>query len=225
MKAIDWAITKEVDIISMSWAADLEVSSDDEEKLSSALNKAMNKHKIPTFCANPDKGRGYTTNETYPYKAHPDKIFCIGAETSSGSQWRKIDPNDKSAHFYLPGVDLGIPVHAREGKDQPPGKWEKYSGSSLSCALAAGLAAMILHIAKVCEVSNEDWKKLKTREGMKAAFEKIDVTDGWLPVRKLFDLDSLRKGNDESKKEALKNDVVDWIIGKKAKAPWELAGS
>jgi hypothetical protein len=159
----------------MSWAADLEVDSLDQTNLSEVLRKAMDVHKIPVFCANPDKGRGYNVNKTYPYIAYPDKIFCIGAAASSGSHWSKIDPEDKSAHFYLPGVDLGIHVHTREGEDQPPSKWEKYSGSSLSCALAAGLDAMILHIAKVCEVPEENWKSLKSRDGMRQAFQKIDV--------------------------------------------------
>ena len=202
----------------MSWALDPESGTNDKDavaKLRSSLEKA-GKRETPMFCANPDNGLGYKENKTYPYYAHPGYVFCIGAATSNGSRWRKIDPSDKSVHFYLPGVDLGIPAQASNGeiKHQPPSKWEKYSGSSLSCALAAGLAAMILHVAKISQVTDDEWDWLRSREGMRKALERIEVTDDrWLPVRRVFAIKSLHTGNDEAKKRALKNDVMRWILG------------
>jgi hypothetical protein len=174
------------------------------------------------FCANPDKGRGYKANTTYPMNACPQCVFCVGAATSGGNHWERIDPEDKSVNFFLPGVDLGIPVHTRNNdrKDQPPNKWEKYSGSSVSCALAAGLAAMILHVAKISGVTDEEYDWLKKREGVRAAFEKIYKTnDNWLPVRMLFGIRSLREGNDDDKKKALKEGVMDRILAARKEAP------
>lgn len=205
MQAVKWAVTEEVDIISMSWAIDpLEDPLEDQERqrlLQSAINLAA-KNSILLFCANPDKGPDYQENVTYPKAAVPDKtLFVVGAAKDDGKRWKKISESDDSCDFFLPGVDLGIQVESMNRKkslENPPPMWHKHSGSSLSCALASGLAAMILHCTLVSgkvvpDVRNDSkWAWLKTRNGMSEALRSINVDrrdsgkGQWLGVRRLF---------------------------------------
>jgi Subtilase family len=212
-QAVRWASKEKVHIISMSWSIDVESGRNENkqvEPLRQAIQEAVT-NKILLFCANPDRGRGYTANKTYPRYSDDKLVFCVGAATQSGHRWDKIDPDDNSCDLYLPGVDLGIPVETMNPnrKGHPPNKWDKYSGSSLACALAAGLAAMVLHTAKVSGVSDEQWGWLREKEGMDKAFESMHRTnDKWIPVPMVFKLPGLKDGNEEQKKETLKQGIV-----------------
>ncbi|KAL7821823.1 hypothetical protein V8C26DRAFT_391050 [Trichoderma gracile] len=214
-EAIEWAVEEEVDIISMSWAIDKDTtlksnSKDTDDRLRNAIGDAISKN-ILLFCANPDKGPSYGNNDTYPRGVDPDHVFCVGAATQDGVRWSQIDSSDDSCNYFLPGVELGIQVESttRKFSHEPPQEWRKHSGSSLSCALAAGLAAMILHcslVSGVAEFDTPSWRWLRSHDGMRMAFEKIQVerTSGWLPVRRFFEpavkkLDS----NNEEKSRAI----------------------
>ena len=172
----------------MSWAIEEKPMTEQNreptevENLRQALNNATSKP-ILLFCAHPDNGPG-VKNTTYP-KNLDNRIFCIGAANKDGNRWGKI--GDETSDFYLPGVDLGIPTETSnvQRKAHPPKKWERYSGSSLSCALAVGLAAQILYCARL--VGRKDWYVLKRHDRMKKALEQINVTKNrWLPVRTVF---------------------------------------
>lgn len=227
-QAIEWAVEEKVDIISMSWSIGRK---QDGHPGIIALEKALRKgitgkDKILLFCANPDAGSDVTTNSTYPTITSTE-IFCIGAtSTKDGKPWEKISPEDPSCHFYLPGVELKIPgateptesTDAR-GTASPP-SWRSYNGSSLSCALAAGLGAMVLYSARVQGVSVNDkrWTWLKKYDGMKAALESISPERSkWIPVRKVFG-DKLvdLSGDPNAKKQALA-----WIVEKKYFRDWK----
>ncbi|TFB02667.1 hypothetical protein CCMA1212_005148 [Trichoderma ghanense] len=191
-EALEWAVEEEVDIISMSWAIDKDTTQNPnsvglDQRLRKAIGDAVSKN-ILLFCANPDKGPSYINNDTYPKGLDTDHVFCVGAATQNGVRWSQIDSNDTSCNYFLPGVELGIQVESttRKTPDEPPQEWRKHSGSSLSCALAAGLAAMILHcslVSGVAEFDTPKWKWLRSHDGMRMAFEKIQVerTTGWLP--------------------------------------------
>ncbi|KAL6787896.1 hypothetical protein J3E68DRAFT_445126 [Trichoderma sp. SZMC 28012] len=190
-QAIEWAVEQEVDIISMSWAIEKN-STLPYRPLCDAIEKAVGK-KIILFCANPDRGTGYTEIDTYPLFSGLGHIICVGAATQSGVRWNQIDANDKTCNFFLPGVELGIQVDTKQRRnpDGPPREWRTHSGSSLSCALAAGLAAMILHCSLVTGVATFDspkWGWLRSYDGMCSAFERmqVDKASGWLPVRRFF---------------------------------------
>lgn len=113
-------------------------------------------------------------------------------------RWGQIGAEDKSCDYFCPEVDLGIHVDSasRTNTEDPPKEWHKYSGSSLSCASAAGLAAMLLHCALVggkVSVGDPKWHWLKTARGMRNAFTRIQIegtenltsSSQWLPVRRL----------------------------------------
>lgn len=220
-----------MDIISMSWSIDQKPDGHRGiEALKHALRKAVDgvdgKGKILLFCANPDAGNDVKLNTTYPFRVSPD-IFCIGAtSTKDGKPWEKISPDDESCAFYLPGVELTIPgtngsvgsVDARETNSPPT--WHSYNGSSLSCALAAGLSAMILYSARIqgVSVNDERWAWLKKAEGMRSALKSIAPDNSkWIPVRKVFgDKDIGAARTPEERTKALK-----YIVDNKYFAGWK----
>jgi len=209
-KAIEWAVESEVDVISMSWAIDEKPQASQGQEdpggraLRTAIGKAIDAN-ILLFCAHPDKGPG-ENNTTYPKNLDIASIICIGAATSDGNPWGKI--GDSSANFYLPGVELGIPAETKDvqRKNLPPERWHKSSGSSLSCALASGLAAMILHCARLVAVGYKEWQYLKSAKGMKEALGRINASkNGWLPVRTVFGGSFLMRAvSAKDQKEALR---------------------
>jgi hypothetical protein len=130
----------------MSWAID-KVADDNDERVSRLRTAVSNAAKtVLLFCANPDKGEG-RKNDTYPATLST-RVFCIGAANEDGQRWKKISSDDESCSFYLPGVELGIKVAktanlSKKDVGAPPEDWAKHDGSSLACALATGLAAMV----------------------------------------------------------------------------------
>ncbi|PNP43518.1 hypothetical protein TGAMA5MH_04490 [Trichoderma gamsii] len=217
VEAIKWAVAEKVDIISMSWAID-EKELDYQTNRMGALRDAIKlaaDNNILLFCANPDKGAGYPENKSYPKQLDTSRVFCIGAATQDGTRWEKIDGGDASCDYFLPGVELGFPVESSGARrvGEPPTVWETYNGSSLSCALAAGLAAMILHCAQVSgkNATEAEYTWLKSHGGMRNAFNSIHVTQNkWLPVRRVFGHPSLVNAttSTEATMKALREEVV-----------------
>ncbi|PON28837.1 hypothetical protein TGAM01_v201945 [Trichoderma gamsii] len=217
VEAIKWAVAEKVDIISMSWAIE-EKELDYQTNRMGALRDAIKlaaDNNILLFCANPDKGAGYPENKSYPKQLDTSRVFCIGAATQDGTRWEKIDVGDASCDYFLPGVELGFPVESSGARrvGEPPTVWETYNGSSLSCALAAGLAAMILHCAQVSgkNATEAEYTWLKSHGGMRNAFNSIHVTQNkWLPVRRVFGHPSLVNAttSTEATMKALREEVV-----------------
>ena len=150
-----------------------------------ALRLAIQNAKALLFCAWPDKGAGFV-KKTYPLAFANGRIFSIGAATRDGNPAPKV--GDGKPDFFLPGVELGIPVQTKTNErlgERPPETYVTYSGSSLSCALAAGLAAMILHCVR--KVDCRHAQSLMRYDGMKKAFESIDMSQHrWLAVDSFF---------------------------------------
>ena len=125
-QAINWAVEEEVDIISMGWFIEKDTTSpfDADDRLRRALQTAMKKN-IIIFCANPDRGPSFRTNDTYPRALDTDQVFCIGAATRDGVRWGQIDAQDQSCDYFLPGVELGIQVESvsRKNQNDPPREW------------------------------------------------------------------------------------------------------
>lgn len=179
-----------------------------------SIEKAVSK-KIHLFCAMPEKGVG-EKNNTYPKAIHPDKIFSIGAATRDGQPWAKT--GDEKPDFYFPGVELGIPTERADPgrRDRPPEKWPTHSGSSLSCALASGLAALILYCAKKVPCEAKDKKYPQKHEGMKEAFESINVSQNrWLHVGTIFDEASIREAVTDDVRKKILDVIVDKFLSKR----------
>ena len=209
---------KQVHVISMSWAIEeittMRHKDDGVDKLGNAISEAI-RNKILLFCAMPDKGVG-VKNNTYPKSLRRDGIFSIGAATRDGHPWSRT--GDEKPDFYLPGVELGIPTERADPgkKDRPPEKWHTYSGSSLSCALASGLAALILYCATIVDREAKDREYLRGHKGMKEAFENINVSvNRWLRVSTLFGETAISEALRDNDKQKVLHKLVDKFLSQR----------
>lgn len=173
----------------MSWT----VNSNSQHAFKAAIERAA-KAKILMFCAASDKGKGRDIN--CPHNCSPNDTFRVGAVKASGQIWEWVPEPEK--------LDIGLPGHDVLMKhDLPQGsefKLESHTGSSVATALAAGLAALILECVKMghvhsvaydvhdpdLNISEHDYLRLKTREGMMKAFTRIGMTEKLIDVANVF---------------------------------------
>lgn len=131
----------------MSWT--IESRYGVNEKLDHALHDAAN-HRIIMFCSSKDEG---ATASDSSYPGINPRCIKIGASTGTGARLSWVSDD---CHFLLPGDSRhgesgGDPLRFRGsggGGDGPPGSWARsgagFFGSSVSTALAAGLAGVLL---------------------------------------------------------------------------------
>ncbi|KAI1110437.1 hypothetical protein F5Y14DRAFT_363061 [Nemania sp. NC0429] len=189
IEALQWAVTQEVDIISMSWSIRGRSGITD---LANAI-KAADAKRILMFCASPDDGT--TTDNTYPAKE--PSCIKIGACTATGAILSWV--SDQSAEYLLPGEAPGLETDP----GAEPSSWNNYGhigsfGSSVSTALAAGLAGVILFCDRLMRPKSDEDSTTKHGEGptteifrdvskMKTAFTRLSETSHtkrfpWLPI-------------------------------------------
>ncbi|TEA15137.1 hypothetical protein C8034_v002589 [Colletotrichum sidae] len=171
-RAIKSAIEQDVDVICMSWTiktrierstAQLrgdgrEISTADKEKPEltdiQRLEKAIDAAKeagILMFCSASDDIMA-SAMDTLPYRKQPDYIFRIGAAQSLGQQ----DPHSedvKRIDYFFPGHQVAEARNPRSNQAV-----EYHDGSSIGTALAAGLASLIIHCARLAHYSYEKRK-------------------------------------------------------------------
>ncbi|GKZ36540.1 hypothetical protein AbraIFM66950_007660 [Aspergillus brasiliensis] len=147
--AVMAAVRQKVDVISMSWT--IQETEDNQSSITAlqdAIRAALDA-KILLFGAASDKGA--VTEIEYPC-FFDRRIFRIGASTSDG---RVYGPSGNPQHlsFIFPGhkisprspyLEKGLPIDS-----------EEKSGSSISTALAAGLAALVLHCVRLGVIQAE----------------------------------------------------------------------
>lgn len=130
-----------MNIISMSWTVN-QLNDDMKNKLNAALSEAT-KEGILMFCSSADDGQ-FSSEQIYPAAHGRDKLFRIGAAEPDGTpySWVPLEAVD----YIFPGVD----VAQAKKRDIPLWKVEdvKVTGSSISTALAAGLAALVIWFIK-----------------------------------------------------------------------------
>lgn len=208
-KAIRAAIIRDVDIISMSWTvrdvlnrdASTKAPNRYEEQSIEALKKAIDAARsknIIMFCSASDEIKLRST-DSLPYSQAQGYIFRIGAAGPSG-QRDMMSEDQQHINWFFPGNQVA------EANDPLSKKiLEFHSGSSVSTALAAGLASLVMYLPRLMQTYHDhtDGKdsdaalkfagyaaKLRTRENMKRAFD--NITDQshedkkFLPVWHLF---------------------------------------
>ncbi|KAI0474244.1 hypothetical protein F4859DRAFT_521966 [Xylaria cf. heliscus] len=174
-KAIRQAIDDGVDIISMSWSIQLEAEGPYRQginELKKVVSKAKDaKKRIPLmFCAMRDDGIPGAKIEDLPATMEGCKTFRIGAADSTGQAWNKVSYShvDKESMYLFPGVDIRDVLPSESDEHRPDtDKVQKeltdkngFTGSSIATALAAGLAALLLHCTRLGVFFTE-----KMREG------------------------------------------------------------
>ncbi|PYI35213.1 hypothetical protein BP00DRAFT_454169 [Aspergillus indologenus CBS 114.80] len=189
--AVWGAIGRKADIICMSWTILAKVQNSSGETASSSgiqdLRNAIQAAVaagVLIFCsANDDISVGVM--DFLPYQQAPDYIFRIGAANAHGQRDRASEDVARM-NFYLPGNKV-----AETDNPNATGPVEYHTGASVSTALAAGLASLIIYCAIVVQAyyksvgndqSAEEFARkhaaLKVRNHMDTAFKSIKA-DGW----------------------------------------------
>lgn len=166
----------------MSWTVS-EPQDEIKTKFDEALSNAAQK-KILMFCSSPDEGN--YSGDHYPTAYGPDKFFRIGASQADGHaySWISLDKVD----YLFPGVDV-VQANKKDIKLRGVEDRKAETGSSISTALAAGLAALVLWFviigAKYSWDENQgggdgldanDVKAIQNIKAMKQAFKKLGAS-------------------------------------------------
>lgn len=168
----------------MSWTIN-EPQNELKTKFDEALSNASQKG-ILMFCSSPDEGN--YSGEHYPTAYGPDKFFRIGASQADGHaySWVSLDKVD----FLFPGVDV-VQANKKDIKLRGVEDRKAETGSSISTALAAGLAALVLWFviigAKYSWDENQgsfggdgldvnDVRAIQNIKAMKQAFKKLGAS-------------------------------------------------
>lgn len=162
-QAIDWAITNEVHIISMSWTIESTESDHDIQELKKSIDAAK-KANITMLCAFSDQGNNAPEN-TFP-GFWKNECWTIGAATSRGDASTLVDKN--RVDFLFPGEQIIVDPEASALTSSSP---KPENGSSISTALAAGTAALLLFITQLVEPAF--YTKLREPDRLKKAFEDL----------------------------------------------------
>ena len=168
----------------MSWTVrDTEDNREAINSLRDAIKDALHEG-ILLFCAAADTGAIGETE--YPWSYDQNRIFRIGAATADGRVWSRTgDPHNLT--FMVPGHRVVSRNPHREGA--LPDDFQERTGSSVATALAAGLAAVVLHCVRLGashaeketsrerSVSRQDSERLKTPKNMRSVLSSIGLDD------------------------------------------------
>lgn len=163
MQAIRWAISKEVDIITMSFGLD-----DHDSRSHSAILEAYAKN-IIMFAAATNEGVNYDV--AYPAKC--EQVICVFSTDGLGNaSGRNPIPMGSSSHHF---ATLGEAVKSAWPADlQPEGSKKemerRMTGTSFATPITAGIAACVLEFACINHMDDETYKTLRCRSGMHKVF-------------------------------------------------------
>ncbi|KAF7920648.1 hypothetical protein BELL_1448g00020 [Botrytis elliptica] len=201
-EAIDAAVDRKVQIISMSWTIKQpDSNSEEKEKFDSAVHRAV-KAGILLFCSAADKG--LHQDNDYPAASNPTKMFKIGAAKPNGNVWDWV-PNIRHLDFIIPGYEVAENASLDDDSSQ---NFQPQTGSSVATALGAGLAALVICCVQLASIHTQmsrqkghpdapssltldDLRHVKNHENMKAALRTIgtspDSDNKFIEVWRLFD--------------------------------------
>jgi hypothetical protein len=170
----------------MSWTIEPPDDPAIKQAFDQAIYKAHEKGSL-MFCAASDQGR--FQDVTYPHASNPNYMFRIGAATAAGAPADFVTA-DGSVDFVLPGHEVnftGWYWNLVEHTYRP--KMEVYDGSSVSTALAAGLAALVMECVRLgvfYTMETEQWDRgvaikrdemryIRGKKAMEYAFNSMNV--------------------------------------------------
>jgi hypothetical protein len=182
---VEAAVARKVQIISMSWTIkETEDNHEDIKALEAAMSNAWERG-ILMFCSASDKGAHH--DKDYPAAYNPARIFRIGAAKANGYVWESAG-DLRNLDFIFPGHE----VVSRNAHGAPMEGFQPNTGSSVATALAAGLAALIIHCVRLGAiytqtlgtvnpgpgaVTTKNFVDVKKHDSMKAVFRAIGTSD------------------------------------------------
>ena len=134
----------QVDVICISWTCAEDLDDNDFDRLDDMILKAANNSLI--FCATGDKGP--SAKESYPAGFKNAFKICSCSISGQPSHNAEVD----NTEFFVPAenLDVALPKYLN------PGDKGKPDGSSAATAIAAGLATLVLSLARFANYGLED---------------------------------------------------------------------
>lgn len=132
IKAIDYAISKKVDVISASWGAT--VSREQAKLLVEAVKRADDAGIIFVVAAAND-GRNNDATGVYPANAGFPNTIAVAASGPNDEKPSWSNFGTRNVHLAAPGLDIMSTL--------PGNKYGKLSGTSMATPLVSGLVALL----------------------------------------------------------------------------------
>jgi hypothetical protein len=159
-QAIAWAVSHNVDIITMSFGLKQE-----HKEMQEAILKAYAKN-ILIFAAASNGGG----NREVKYPARTEQAICVYATDGKGNSFSG-NPNrmpNSSYHFATLGVEVKSvwPKHLQKGAAPE----RRVTGTSFATPIAAGIAACVLEFALLNDLPEHLYSLLRRRQGMQVLF-------------------------------------------------------
>lgn len=229
----------------MSWTIRTDDKENKQDGMSQLLSVVAGARRdglrIPImFCAASDDGNQGLGPGGFPHDIDKN-IFCIGAADSSGQVWPKVT-DQSGPHFIFPGVDIKdvfgddkdnnrVEAASKNGRLGDLVSKNGRTGSSVATALAAGLAALLIHCTKLgfyytqeCKnggisptdtISSALVNRIATFAGMKHALTKlaVDSRSGTMYANPADDFSKATKGLKDHEMDGLLEDNLPRSLG------------
>ncbi|KAH8169371.1 subtilase family protein [Sarocladium implicatum] len=192
IEAIEAAVDKKVDIISISWTVQVPTG-EMKDRFKKAIERAI-EAKILIFTSSADSGN--FDDKYWPSGYSTEAFIRVGAAKPEGTPADMIGDLDK-LDFILPGVDVSLGSSDDQTSQLVMERSE--TGSSIATALGAGLAAMLLYCTSIAvitgknKVSKKHLEILHQRNDMKKAFwgitgkRALESDSKFVEVSQMFD--------------------------------------
>ncbi|TGJ87155.1 hypothetical protein E0Z10_g1618 [Xylaria hypoxylon] len=169
--ALEYAIKQDFDIISMSWTVREETGPEEDNtaditRIKNALREATAKKKL-VFCSAPDTGdiSPDELSSYFPVGSGIQELFRIGAAKADNTPWPQLVKGDE------------VIQNNKSLK----------SGSSIATALAAGLAALMIHVVRMAAIRTYELKKENEIEANLIKLISLKTIKSPGTMRKTFD--------------------------------------
>ncbi|MCJ1394328.1 hypothetical protein MMC18_007206 [Xylographa bjoerkii] len=172
--AIDWAIARHVDIISISWT-----TKTDHPTLREAIGRATSED-ILIVASTADEGE-LAHEQVYPAR-YPSVVTVSALDKFN----KRRGQSQKAVDILIRGEDLSVigPTYIKDKS------LEAISGSSVATAVTAGIASLMLVLVRIVNLKQELWVHFRRPEEMKKLFELMHTSknhhDPALLFRDLF---------------------------------------
>jgi malate synthase len=138
------------------------------------------------FCSSPDMGNisPYQLATYHPVGSEVEGIFRIGAAMADNSRW-KPSGGKRIVDYILPGHGVreakGCEVFPGTNEPLKPGSW-------IATPLAAGLAALLIHIVRMAAIHTYLQGKERSQEANLTTLESLETIKSFDAMRRTFDM-------------------------------------